>query len=469
MESNILVKLYAVLVLASVPSISLGQDSTVYHLKKYMVAAGNMGFNGNVLVAMKGKIIYQNAFGYSNLETKTRLDNNSVFTIASVSKQFTAMSIMLLMERNKLKLTDSLRQYFPELPYHNVTIANMLTHTSGLPEYQLMMVHNWDHFKIAHNGDVIKMLADKKPPVFFKPGQHYRYCNTGYVLLASIVEKVSGQSFIDFVADNVFKPLHMRSSRVYSARGEHKDTITDYAYGYFYSDSTKKYERPGRVGFYHLVYYLSGLEGDGSVATTTGDLLKWDRAIKDHTLLKRADQDSMLAPHVLYDTLSKAYYAFGVAVGKNELDNYITHEGIWPGYRACLTRYTGHDITIVVLSNNESNAVGTSRALSFIAFNREVIPPYQHKEISLDPAMLMPYVGIYLTPAPVEFIVRDDKLYRHRTGTADIELKPESPTKFFYADASDRQVEFEKDSGGHVINVWLIANGIRSPLVKQSP
>lgn len=467
MRKGIFPTLVFLLQLTACPFISSGQDSTRYKLDTYMQAAFKMGFSGNVLVAKKGKVVYQKAFGYSNLDTKTPLDNNSVFCVASVSKQFTAMAIMLLAEQKKLKLTDSLRQYFAELPYHNITIENMLTHTSGLPEYQLLMVHNWDHSKVAHNADLVKMLAEKKPPVFFKPGQHYRYCNTGYVLLASIVEKVSGEPFRDFVSRNIFKPLRMTSSRIYSAQGDHKDTISDYASGYFYSDSAKRFVAPGRRGAYELVYYLSGLDGDGSVATTTGDLLKWDRAIKNHTLLKRADQDSMLAPHVLYDTLSKIYYAYGVAVGKNELDNYITHEGIWPGYRACLTRYTGQDVTIVVLSNNESNAVGTSRALSFIVFGRDVIPPYQHKEIAIDSTALKVYSGTYLSPAPVEFILHDGKLYRHRAGTPDIELKPESPTKFFYTDNSDRQVEFMLDKQGKIEKTYLISNGIRTPLTKQ--
>ncbi len=447
------------------PAHSCGQDSSKYHLDAYMQAAFKTGFNGNVLVAKKGRIVYQQAFGFLNFDTKISLDNQSVFTMCSVSKQFTAMAIMLLNEAHKLTLNDTLRQYFPELPYQNITIANMLSHTSGLPEYQLLMVHNWDHNQIANNADLIKMLVAKRPSVFFKPGEKYRYSNTGYVLLASIIEKVSGQSYQDFVTDHIFKPLGMQSSAIYAQPNDHPaGRIADYADGFMYSDSLKKYVPA--VNVYGLVRYLAGIYGDAGVSTTTGDLLKWDKAVKHHALLTKKDQDDMLAPRTLIDTAGKIYYGYGIETGKNELGSYIMHEGIWPGYRTCLTRYVGPDITIIVFSNNESNAVGLSRAIGFIASGREVVLPYLHKEITLQAEELSRYTGTYLSPAPVKLISRDGKLYRHRDGTPDIELKPESRTKFFYADASDRQVEFVVVND-KVVKTYLISNGVRSDLVRQ--
>jgi CubicO group peptidase (beta-lactamase class C family) len=328
------------------------------------------------------------------------------------------------------------------------------------------MVHNWNHNNVAGNADLIKMLADKKPPVFFKPGEKYRYCNTAYALLASIVEKVSGQPLKDFMSARIFKPLNMMSSALYNPAIDHKnDKIADYADGVVYADTLKRYV-PAMMA-YPLVYYLAGIVGDGGVSSMTGDLLKWDRALKNNTLLNKHDQEDMFGPHALIDTLSKIYYGYGVVTGKSDLGPYIAHEGIWPGYRTCLTRYTDRDITIIVLSNNESDAVGTSRALSYIMHGKEVVPPYQHKEIAIDPQKLMPLAGTYLSPAPVQIIAVNGKLYRHRAGTPDIELKPESDTKFFYADSSDRQVEFTVDANGNVLKAYLIANGVRSELVKQ--
>jgi len=342
----------------------------------------------------------------------------------------------------------------------------MLDHTSGLPDYQLLMVHNWNHNQIANNADLIKMLAAKRPPVFFKPGQKYHYSNTAYVLLASIIEKVSGQSYQDFIAGHIFKPLGMRSSAIYAQPNDHPaGGIADYADGFMYSDSLKKYVPA--VNVYQLVRYLAGIYGDAGVSTTTGDLLKWDRSVTHDALLTKKDQEDMLAPRTLIDTAGKLYYGYGVEIGKNELGSFIMHEGIWPGYRTCLTRYVEPDITIIVFSNNESNAIGISRALGFIASGREVVLPYLHKEIKLQPEELSRYTGTYLSPAPVELITCGGKFYRHREGTPDIELKPESPTKFFYADASDRQVEFVVVND-KVVKAYLISNGVRSELVRQN-
>mgnify|MGYP001546062255 CR=1 FL=1 len=173
-------------------------------------------FNGNVLVAKNGKIIFQKSFGYADFDTKRLLNDSSVFELASVSKQFTAMGILLLVEKGKIKLSDSLRKFFPQLPYHNITIRNMLTHTSGLPAYDNEMALKWDHKKIAFNKDVINFLAKEKPPIRFQPGKKWEYSNTAFVLLASIIEKVSGQSFKNYMAENIFTPLGMTHSRVYN-------------------------------------------------------------------------------------------------------------------------------------------------------------------------------------------------------------------------------------------------------------
>ena len=155
-------------------------------------------FNGNVLVADKGEIIFQKSYGFANFDNQRMLNDSSVFELASVSKQFTATGILLLKDKGKLKLTDSLRQYFPELPYSNITLWHMLTHTSGLPDYFWAMIEKWDKTKIAFNNDMIAFIAKEKLPVSFAPGTKWEYSNTAYAILASIIEKVSGQTFAEF-------------------------------------------------------------------------------------------------------------------------------------------------------------------------------------------------------------------------------------------------------------------------------
>ena len=291
------------------PLAVLGQVNYSSSIDVFMQAQFKVNnFNGDVLVARSGNIIYQCAFGYSNYDTKAKLDNNSVFELASVSKQFTAMGILMLVEKGQLKLTDSLRKFFPELPYPNVTIQSLLTHTSGLPDYQDAMQNVWDHKKVAFNDDMIAFLAANKTPANFAPNKKWEYSNTAYAILATIIEKVSGLSYSQYLEEKIFKPLDLRRTRIYNTRRSLKDTIANYAYGFVYADSLKRYVMPDSLKTYDFVYYLDGIVGDGTVNSTTGDLLKWDRALKSHALLSGDMQHQMLSPQSVIDTVSKTYY-----------------------------------------------------------------------------------------------------------------------------------------------------------------
>jgi CubicO group peptidase (beta-lactamase class C family) len=423
-------------------------------------------FNGNLLVAESGKIIYQKAFGYRNYDSRELLDNNSVFELASVSKQFTAVGILMLKEQGKLKLSDSLRKYFPQLPYNYITIKNLLTHTSGLPGYEEEMITKWDHKNIASNSDVINFLAKEKPPVHFSPGKKWEYSNTGYVLLASIIEKVSGQTFKDYMSNKIFKPLGMEHSRVYNTRRSTKEIIPNYAYGFVYSDSLKKYMLPDSLPDYDFVIYLDSIVGDGIVNATTGDLLKWDRALKNYTLISESLQKEMFTEHSLMDTANKIYYGYGEMIGKNQLGNYITHEGGWPGYATIIIRFLAGDFTIIVLSNNETGGSGICNSIAAILLNKQIRMPYLHKEVVIDTNILNKYVGTYKDSIITLNIIRKSgKLYRHRKDRPDMELKAESNSKFFYSNG-DRQVEFEFNKSGKVTKACFIYDGLTAELKK---
>jgi CubicO group peptidase (beta-lactamase class C family) len=197
-------------------------------------------FNGTILVAEKGKPIYQQALGYADYNSKRMLNDSSVFELASVSKQFTAMGIMILKDRKLLSYENNIKKYFPQLPYDNITIRNLLTHTSGIPSYEDQFEKNWDRKKIAFNKDIIDMLVQRHDTLFFQPGTKWKYSNTGYALLASIIEKVSGMSYNDFMAVNIFKPLGMNHTFIYNSRRTTKKVPDNYALGFVYSDSLKK-------------------------------------------------------------------------------------------------------------------------------------------------------------------------------------------------------------------------------------
>lgn len=428
--------------------------------------AKHFNFNGNVLIAEKGKIVFQKSYGFANYDTKRLLNDSSVFELASVSKQFTAMSILLLMEKGKLKLTDSLRQYFPELPYSGITIRHMLTHTSGLPDYESKMNEKWDRSKIAFNKDMIAFLATEKIPVNFQPGTRWEYSNTAFALLATIVEKVSGQTFTQFLAENIFTPLGMLHSRIYNTRRSLKDTIANYAYGYAYDDSLKKYFLPDSLADLNFVFYLDGIQGDGVVNSTTADLLKWDRALKNHTLLSEAIQNEMLKGQELMDTINKSFYGYGVMVGKNEAGNFIAHSGGWPGYITFLTRYVDTDRTIIVLSNNSSNSPVIATTLEKMMLGKPIVMPYQHKEIAMDSTAIDQFTGKYEGAVKIKLERRGTKLFRVMPNGQSLELKPESATKFFYSDDSDRQLEFEQSEKSKIKNTWLISFGVKTEFKK---
>lgn len=423
-------------------------------------------FNGNVLVAENGKIIFQKSYGYAHFDTKRLLNDTTVFELASVSKQFTATAILLLHDMGKLKLTDSLRQFFPQLPYSNITLQHMLTHTSGLPYYEWAFNEKWDQTKIAFNNDLIDFLAKEKLPVLFEPGKQWRYSNTAYALLASVVEKVSGQPFADFLKQHIFQPLGMTHTRIYNTRRSLKDTIPNYAYGFLYNDSLKKYMIPDSLPDYGYVIYLDGIQGDGVVNSTTADLLKWDRAIKNNTLLKGETQKEMLKGHSIIDTVKNSMYGYGLFIEKNELGTIISHSGGWPGYITYLGRNVDKDITYIILSNNESNSPLLANTLQQIMTGKEVMMPYEHKAISLDSTALKVFTGTYSTLTnKIKIEQVGNQLFR--SAGNKIELKSESPTKFFYVDGTDRQLEFELGSDKSVTKAWLIVNGVRMELKKE--
>ena len=438
-------------------------------LREYMSGQNKyFHFNGNILVAEKGKPIYQQALGYADYNSKRMLNDSSVFDLASLSKQFTAMGIMILKEKKQLSYDDKVTKFFPDFPYDNITIRQLLTHTSGLPSYEDQFAKYWDHKKIAHNSDVLDMLAKRKDTLFFKPGTKWKYSNTGYVVLASIIDKVWGMDYDKFMMKYIFQPLGMNHSFIYNTRRSTEKVPENYALGFVYSDSLKKYVLPDDLPKYDYVYYLDGIVGDGCVNSTIVDLFKWDRALYSNNLVSKSSLDEMLSPLVQTSpTDTTSFYGFGVMVQpRSDKGKVISHTGGWPGYHTMIVRRPEIDEAIIILSNNESDLPFFRAAVETILDNESLVMPYEHKEVKIDTALLANYVGKYGVGITLQFIKKDGKLYRHRNGTPDIELKPESNTKFFYGDGTDRQIEFETDNTGKVVKVWFLNMGQKGELKK---
>jgi hypothetical protein len=317
--------------------------------------------------------------------------------------------------------------------------------------------------------------------VNFNPGEKWEYSNTAYDLLASIIEKVSGLSFREYMQKYIFRPLAMQHSLVYNTRRSSHEIVPDYAYGYVYSDSLKRFILPDSLPEYDYVIWADGIQGAGLINSTTGDLLKWDRALKNHKLLSETTNTEMLSPQSIMDTIAKKYYGYGVMLGRNEIGDYVMHTGSCPGYRICFIRYFANDITIIVLSNNESNSLLIGGVLACILKDKLVVLPYKHTATLIDTSLLEKYVGRYRienipsssslrnVPVPTIIVVfkKGGKLmYRFEKETTEIELRPESINKFFTAEKPDVQIEFEFDQFGEVSKAFYIVHGMGNEIKK---
>ncbi|HSZ33981.1 MAG TPA: serine hydrolase domain-containing protein [Puia sp.] len=302
-----------------------------------MTALNRRGdFNGTILVAENGNIIYDTAFGFANLITREPLNDSSVFYLASVSKQFTAMAIMILKEQNKLSYCDTLTKFFPQFPaYANkITIRHLLTHTSGLPDYFAM-----DNFYKPglNNQDVLNALIAQKELKFY-PGNEFSYSNSGYVMLAMIVEKVSGKPLNVFMKEFIFDPRGMKNTLVYDSS---RPVIRNRAV---------VFNKNGELDDYNIL-----TAGDGGIYSTTHDLFLWDQSLYQHKLV-----DSTTLAEAFHETKlndgSPSYYGFGWAITGNSNNKIVHHNGGLNGYRTAIYRDMENHNTIILLTNKGNAA-----------------------------------------------------------------------------------------------------------------
>ncbi len=293
-------------------------------------------FNGSVLVAHNGKVLYTQQFGYSDFKTKELLTDTSEFQLGSVSKQFTAVSIMMLKERNRLSYDDSVVKYFPDFPYKGVTIRMLLDHRSGLPNYMFTCSAECsDQVTLLDNMQVMDMLARYKPPCYFKPDRRYNYCNTNYCVLAAIVEKITGHHFSDFLRNNILVPLQMVHTFIY----DKYDTVI-----------------PNKIPGYNPNYriagtdFLDGVAGDKGIYSTVSDLLKWDQALYSDKLVSQATLKEAYTPHTRW--IGAHSYGFGWHLLLFNNDTIIYHGGWWHGFNCDFIRDIKEKNTIIVLSNH---------------------------------------------------------------------------------------------------------------------
>lgn len=298
-------------------------------------------FNGSVLFAINGKVIHRGNYGYANFKEKDTLTSTTKFQLASLSKPFTAYAIMLLEQQGKLKLTDNVRKYIPAFPYDGITIDLLLSHRSGMSNYMYFVDEIWQEKYVTpiSNKEVINLYRQRIPQYYYPPNVRYDYSNTGYMLLASIVEDVSGKDFETFMKEEVFDPIGMKNTLVYRKKKGVDRNIPNEAVGY-----VGKYKRAEDT-------YLNGVVGDKGIYSTTEDLLLFDKALREGAPLSLTSLDTAYIPRNEFRK-NKDNYGYGWRIRETADDKQVIyHTGWWKGFRSYFIRDIETGSTIIVLTN----------------------------------------------------------------------------------------------------------------------
>jgi CubicO group peptidase (beta-lactamase class C family) len=406
-------------------------------------------FMGTALVARGSQVLLSKGYGSADLEWDVPNSPNTKFRLGSVTKQFTAASILLLQERGKLSVNDPVKKYLPDAPaaWDKITIFHLLTHTSGIPNFTGFP----DYPKLEPFPTTAEQLVARfrDKPLDFEPAEKWNYSNSGYVLLGYLIEKITGDSYEKFVRENIFTPLGMKDSGYDS----NSSVIARRASGYALRNNG--YENAGFV-------HMSVPHGAGALYSTTEDLLKWEQGLFGGKLLQAASLEKMTTPF-------KNNYAFGLQVDTAGGHKVIAHGGGIEGFATELEYYPDDKLTVVVLENVTQAAPPgeIAKKLAALAHGETVKLQTERKEITLDPKVLSRYVGAYRMPpgpggnqGPAMLITLEGNQLASKLGNQGaLPIFPESETMFFLK-AVDAQIEFPKDDGtGKATQLTLHQNG----------
>jgi N-acyl-D-amino-acid deacylase len=298
-------------------------------------------FNGTVLIAKDGEIRFERHYGYADLDGSVALTSHSSFSLASLSKQFTAMGMMLLAHKGRLALDDAVAAYLPELAgYRGVTIRHMLHHTSGLPDYMELAEQYGDGKAVITAPGVVALLERYRPPSVFRPGEQFEYSNTGYALLEEILTRVSGASYPDFMRAEIFDPLGMDDSAAFNLASK-ECTLRSRVFGL-----RRTYAGFGRKVSCDL-NYLDGVYGDGGIYASAGDLARWDTALRNGALIPAEIYQQAYVSGRLNNGAATGY-GFGWGI---ESSGVVAHWGNWQGFTTYIRRDLDSNSLLVVLSN----------------------------------------------------------------------------------------------------------------------
>lgn len=392
-----------------------------------------------VIVAREGEILFRKGRGMANLELGVPIEPDMVFRLGSITKQFTAVAILMLAEQGKLALDDSITKFLPDYPTHDhlITVEHLLTHTSGIKSYTSMP--EWP--PLWRKDFTVPELIDffKYQPMEFAPGKRWVYNNSAYVLLGAIIEKVSGQSYEQYLQQCIFEPLGMRQS---------------------YYDSPVRVI-PRRVAGYDKnaegftnAAYLSMTQpyAAGALASTVDDLFLWDSALYTERLLKQETLKQAHISHQLTDGSSTAY-GYGWEISEYAGRRLIEHGGGIHGFRTRAIRIPDDRVFVAVLSNHGGSSPGL---LAFKIAALVLGQPYEEPTpVALGPEVLAPYEGVYKIYGTGEIHITceaDRLFFQYGEGPRE-ELLPLSANEFFFKDMSIDHLLFVRDANGVVVAV----------------
>jgi CubicO group peptidase (beta-lactamase class C family) len=321
------------------------------------------GFSGGLLVAKNGAVIFEKYQGFADLRKKVLMTDSTPLHIASTTKPFTAIAVLHLAGKNKLSLNDSITKFFPGFPYAGITVKMLLNHRSGLPNYLYFLSNSdWNKKVYATNQDVLDFLIISKPNKSYSPGTRFNYCNTNYVLLALIIEKITGKSFPEYMQQQFFGPINMKHTYVFTL----KDTLT----------ATPTYTY---TGAYWNFDFLDATYGDKNIYTTPQDLLKWEQTLYTDQLISQSLLDSAYAG---YSFEKPTIHNYGLGWRLLFFPNgkkVIYHFGKWHGSNAAFARLPDEKITIIILGNKFTRAIYNSAYESYNFFG-----DYRQQQVSIE-------------------------------------------------------------------------------------
>lgn len=304
------------------------------------------GFNGNVLVAQKGVIIYQKAFGFADFKDTIRLTNDSKFQLASLSKTFTAVAVMQLVEKGKLGLTNEVKDFYPNFPYPGVTIHSLLCHRSGLPYYEYLMNDETRQKEwYPSNQEMMAWFAAQNPTpqAYNLPDHFFSYNNTNFAILAAIVEKVSGLSFDAYMQKNILQPLGMNNTFVATSTSPALNV-----------NRTVGYQRNLEIP----KDYYDNITGDKGIYSTTGDLFRWYVSLRDAKLLSKESLREVFTPRSFEHPGIRNYgYGFRLWLDAQQRTDYVYHTGWWKGYNTIMFCDLREDFVVILLTNRLNKTV----------------------------------------------------------------------------------------------------------------